>query len=286
MVLVVNKQWENAALLAEKYLDFRILVTVCEITDNQQRLDDYMNRFSNEGFSEFVYSWYMQENKQAKLISRCRKFTKTANNQTLSRFLSDHPSLSWMKDIFSQNFEMAAETLNDLALRETDSVRRRKTMLSLSKLSKLAASNDQEQDRLINGINRDLELIEFQEELPDYVLEVFGYNTLKPSVIPVKNLIHLYICPEYSDNTELEFKKALDLLQYVHEDQLKTNLKLTIWRTAILKDTWNEKNVDSPLEVLQNKMFYKLADLAVMLGKKELREENSFPIKVLLLCFR
>lgn len=226
-----------------------------------------MNRFGNEGFSEFVYSWYMQENKQAKLINRCRKIAKTPNNHTLTRFLSDHPSLSWMKDVFAQNFDEAAKTLNALAVRETESIRRKKTMLSLSKLSKLAASNEQDRDEFVIGINKDLELIEFQEELPDYVLESYGYDTVKPAVISPKNLIHLYVCSEYRDSTELDFKKALDLLQYVNEDELRTNLKLKIWRMAILKDNWHEKNVDSPLEVLQGKMFYKLADLAIMLGK-------------------
>ncbi|KRT80940.1 hypothetical protein AMK59_5694, partial [Oryctes borbonicus] len=165
--LVMNKQWNSAALLGEKYLDFKILVIICESTDNQQRLDEYMDRFNNEGFSKFVYEWYMQENKQAKLVNRCRKFNKTSN-RTLYTFLSEHPFLSWMKDVFNQNFDGAAETLNDLALHETESVRRKKTMLSLSKLAKLAASDERNQDKFVDSVNRDLELIEFQEEVPDY----------------------------------------------------------------------------------------------------------------------
>ncbi|GJQ78399.1 putative nuclear pore complex protein [Trypoxylus dichotomus] len=264
--LVINKQWDCAAVLGEKYLDFKILVIICESTDNQQRLDEYMDRFSNEGFSKFVYGWYMQENKQAKLINRCRKIAN-ASNKTLYKFLSEHPSLSWMKDVFNKNFDGAAETLNDLALHETESVGRKKTMLSLSKLAKLAASNGPTRDDFIDETNRNLELIEFQEEIPDYVLEEFGYDTVKPAVISPIKLIHLYICPEYRDSTELEFKKALDLIRYITDYELKTNLKLKIWRMAILKDSWNEKNVDSPLDVLQNKVFYKLADLAIMLGE-------------------
>lgn len=271
-------------MLGEKYLDFKILVLICELTDNQQRLDEYMNRFGNEGFSEFVYSWYMQENKQAKLINRCRKFAKTPNNQALSEFLMDHPSLSWMKNVFDQNFGIAAETLNNLALSETESVRRKKTMLSLGKLAKLACVNVD--DDFVNGINKNLELIEIQEEIPDYVLDGFGYDTVKPSVISPKNLIYLYISPDYRDSSELEFKKALDLLQYITEDELKTDLRLKIWRMAILKDSWNEKNVDSPQEILQNKMIYKLADLSIMLGNADFIIHHKHNLKKITLFRR
>lgn len=116
-------------------------------------------------------------------------------------------------------------------------------------------------------MNSQLELITFQEELPDYVLEEYGYDTLKPCVIPVMDLINLYICNEYKDASEVEFKKALDLLIYVENEDLREELRLNVWRNAILRDSWNITNVDSPLEVLQHTLFFRLADLAVMLGE-------------------
>lgn len=253
--------------MAEKYLDFETLVLICESTDNQQRLDEYMDRFNNEGFSEYVYTWYLQKNKQGKLIERCRKVTKPRNLQKLTHFLSDHPSLSWMQNIYDRKFENAADTLRNLASEETESVVRQKTMLSLCKLSKLAASKTVAADPYIQDVNSQLELITFQEELPDYVLEQYGYDTAKPCVIPAKDLINLYICPEFKDASEVEFKKALDLLLYVENEDLREELCLNIWRNAILRDSWNVSNVDSPLEVLQYTLFFRLADLALTLGK-------------------
>lgn len=143
-------------------MDFKILVITCESTNNQQRLDEYMDRFSNEGFSEYVFNWYMQENKQAKLINHCRTATKTQRNQSLSDFLTDHPSLAWMKTVFDQNYDATADILNDLAMREVESVRRRKTILSLCKLAKLINSDGQERNNYIDRINKSLELIEYQ----------------------------------------------------------------------------------------------------------------------------
>lgn len=43
--LIEGDQYELAAKLGEKYLDFQTLVIICDKTDNQQRLDEYIERF-------------------------------------------------------------------------------------------------------------------------------------------------------------------------------------------------------------------------------------------------
>lgn len=224
-----------------------------------------MERFSVEGFSEFVYSWYLQENKPGKLIDRCRTVAKTKNTQKLKTFLAGHPSLSWIQNIFDSKFSNAADILKDLAQQENELVTRQKTMFSLSKLAKLAAP-DGANENYIDYIDSHLELIAFQEDIPDYVLQHYGYDTLKPKVIPPKDLIHLYTCVEYKEACEIEFKKALDLLEYIDGNELKNELALNIWRAAILRDSWLKGNIDSPLEILQNILFFKLAQLALCLG--------------------
>ena len=45
--LVEHEQLERAAALAEKYCDFQVLVAICEQTENQDRLQRYMNQFQN-----------------------------------------------------------------------------------------------------------------------------------------------------------------------------------------------------------------------------------------------
>ena len=41
-------QYQWAAALAEKYCDFDILVQMCELTDNQTRLQHYMTKFADQ----------------------------------------------------------------------------------------------------------------------------------------------------------------------------------------------------------------------------------------------
>lgn len=225
-----------------------------------------MDRFSNEGFSEFVYSWYLQENKQGKLIDKCRKLGKSKNMQKLSSFLSGHPSLSWLQYIYEKKFSLASDVLLKLASEESESVMRQKTMLSLAKLSKLASPIVDANDPTVQNINSQLDLVTFQEELPDYVLERYGYNILQPSVIPAKDLISLYISTEYKDAGEVEFKKALEILRYIDNEELKEELNLKIWRSAILRDSWNLGCIDSPMDILHYTLFFKLVDLAILLG--------------------
>lgn len=282
---MVEKEWERAAVLAEKYLDFEALTIICESTDNQNRLEEYMDRFINEGFPEFVYSWYLQENKQGKLINKCRQLGKSKNMHKLSTFLSGHPSLSWLQYIYEKKFSLASDVLQNLASEETESVVRQKTVLSLAKLAKLASPVVDEDDLNVQKINAGLDLVAFQEELPDYVLERYGYNVLKPSVIPAKDLISLYICPEYKDAGEIEFKKALEILRYIKNEDLKEELNLDIWRSAILRDSWNLGGIDSPLEILQHTLFFKLVDLAVMLGNF-LYTKNDAVCDDAFVCFR
>lgn len=45
-------------MLAEKYCDFPSLVQICELTNNKNRLDGYMEKFAAQDFVGFLFSWY------------------------------------------------------------------------------------------------------------------------------------------------------------------------------------------------------------------------------------
>lgn len=52
-----EEQYENAAMLAEKYCDFASLIQICELTNNKKRLDNYMERFASQDFAGFLFAW-------------------------------------------------------------------------------------------------------------------------------------------------------------------------------------------------------------------------------------
>lgn len=119
--LVEDEQYELAAKLAEKYFDFQTLVIICDRTENQSRLDEYIERFKELNFSQFAISWHMKQNKQGDLFERFR------NNQLeLAKFLNNHPSLAWIQLLFNGEMGKASNVLYELAQNEVELVARKR----------------------------------------------------------------------------------------------------------------------------------------------------------------
>ncbi|GAB0092436.1 Nuclear pore complex protein Nup133 [Sergentomyia squamirostris] len=254
---VEDEQYELAAKLAEKYLDFQILVAICDRTKNQLKLEEYIERFKDLEFSQFAINWHLRQNKQQDLFDRFK-----SNQAALGRFLHDHPSLAWVQFLFNGELLKAAETLYALAQNETELIARKKTILSLAKLSFFAAG---ESSAEIEMINNELNLIEYQEQLPLGILQAFGYDTENPKVLRPEEIINLYISDENDTATEYDFRKALEMLQFVEDNH---DVKHKIWCATILRDSWRDYDMNNPLNDMQNMMFFKLIDCC------HLRDEN------------
>ncbi|XP_072031616.1 nuclear pore complex protein Nup133-like [Amphiura filiformis] len=256
MPLVDNGQHERAASLAEKYCDFGILVRLCEQTGNEERLQRYMKQFHNQGFSDFVFKYYMDEGKRGKLLSQ--PFTQHAE---LSEFLQSHDHLSWLHDIQTKDFIKAHRTLKKLALKETLSVSKKKTLLSLSKLSALACGVARESD--VDGLNAELEIILNQELLPKELIEKLTLDAEDQPVMAPWQLVELYISDSNVNANEYDFKKALDLLQYLPQDDPSyRSLVMKIWCRAILRDDWSEVQGVDPLDRYQDSIFFRTVEKA------------------------
>ncbi|KAK0083764.1 hypothetical protein PV325_008252 [Microctonus aethiopoides] len=260
--LIKNEQYENAAKIAEKYCDFASLVQICELTNNKNRLDNYTEKFASQDFVGFLFSWYVKDGRQGQLVERCRR---VGAGELVDKIL-EHPELSWVQGSLNGEYRLAANTLHTLALQEVDLVKRKKTMLSLSKLS-LLCSNESEDEiaEAASRINNELELIAHQEDLPDNVLQTYGYDTKKLRVLTPVELITLYTCEENSLANEFDFKKALDLLEYIVDNDDKSSLRLKIWARAALRDQW-DKTTKNPEKQIQQTMFCKLISLIHVMG--------------------
>ncbi|XP_012252662.2 nuclear pore complex protein Nup133 [Athalia rosae] len=262
--LIKEEQFEHAAVLAEKYCDFGSLIQICELTNNQNRLDSYMERFAGQDFVGFLFSWYVKDGRQGKLVQRCRR----GGAVELAEKLSEHPSLSWVQAALSDELRLASNTLHSLAMEEVELVTRKKSMLSLSKLALLAAGEHEEEvEKCLQKIDNELELIAHQEELPASVLASYGYDIDKLRVLTPSELITLYTCDENVLANEYDFKKALDLLEFVEVKEDKNSLRLRIWARAARKDRWDTVG-NNPEQQAQSTVFFKLVDLAHVMGAK------------------
>ncbi|XP_060515783.1 nuclear pore complex protein Nup133 [Cylas formicarius] len=261
---VEEQAWEQAAMLAEKYLDYEMLVAICELTNNEERLEEYKRRFVDSDFMEHMLNWYLKEGKHEKILNKNPTHGDAAVEYELRRFLDEHPSLLWVQQIYDKDFSAAAETLQCLSQRVSQSLKRKKTVLSLCKLAKLAAPEDD--NDFISEIDDQLELVSLQEYIPDYVLQKYGYDPMNPIVIAPREMIALYTCIEYSDSNELDYKRALSIIKFLETEEEKSEASLKIWRAALLRDFWNTPTLDSPLQYIQNTIFFKLANLCANLG--------------------
>ncbi|XP_006811533.1 nuclear pore complex protein Nup133-like [Saccoglossus kowalevskii] len=255
---VEQSQLERAASLAEKYCDFNILVKLCEETDNQERLQRYMNQFAEKGFTDFVFKWYLDEGKRGKLLSQPLPRNQQA---ALGQFLDSHDHLSWLHDIQMNSYSKAHDTLKRLAFKETEQFSRKKTLISLSKLSALASDEVQE-DEIQDLIDEQI-LLAHQEALPVNVLHSLQIDQDTMPPFSAMNLIQLYCSEHNSSSNEYDFKKSLDLLSYVSkEDAEYEELKLHIWCQSIKKDNWTQIQGPEPLASCEHTIFFRTLGLA------------------------
>ena len=79
------------------------------------------------------------------------------------------------------------------------------------------------------------------------------------------------------NSDHIDFKKALDLLQFVpaNDSELLDDLKLHIFAKAVLKDDWNAMDVDNPLQSVKDSTFFKLAEFCYLQGSSL---EECFPL--------
>ena len=268
---------EEATKLAEKYHEFQGLIRVCEIANDNDRLERYMDLFAEQDFANFVFDWHLRQGKQSKLLQH-RTYTSGKRQNQLGRFLEGHANISWLHDIQTGDFLESAKTLKALADSETDLVARKKTMLSIAKLSNLCANTtdgENNVDEALNLIDHEMNLINAQEQLPKSILEAYGFDSSdQMKVLSPRQLIELYISEENRDADQVDFKKALDLLDYLAPtggtpEQIERDLqdlKLRIWASAVSRNDWSEIPASDPVDLIKETVFFKLADDCYLQG--------------------
>lgn len=160
---------------------------ICDKTDSQSRLESYVKRFEKMDFSQFAINWHLRHSKQGVIFQRFK-----SNQQALSKFLCDHPSLAWVQLIFNGELDEASRVLFDLGKTETKLLKRRKSIMSIAKLAGYASGLDAND---LSQINQELLLIEYQEQLPIDVLYEFGCDPNNMVVLSPEKIIDVSFFP-------------------------------------------------------------------------------------------
>lgn len=106
-------------------------------------------------------------------------------------------------------------------------------------------------------------MIEHQSQIDNDILTALGFDVNQLRVLQPSEIIELYISEGYTRATEVEFRKALELLIYVDDDEIE--FRNRIWCAAIKRDDWRNINMDVPLDKISETLFFKLVELCFML---------------------
>ena len=195
-----------------------------------------------------------------------------------------------MHEIESGKYGDAVGTLKSLAYGQTTKVSDKKTLLSIAKLSVLASDEPPEAaDIELRGIEYDLNIISAQEQLPKCILESYGMSPKDMRPLTARELIELYISDDNTESDQVDFKKALDLVEYIspigagsmtdHEAE-KEAARLRIWAKSVLKDSWLTLSTDEPIEAIKETVFFKLVEFCYLQGL-DLKDNMPAPDRLL-----
>ena len=123
-------------ILTAQLQEFNELVQICDVLNDNQRLEQYKKQFKDEKFPEFLFQWFLLNGRKRELLTQSEEYWRE-----LDKFLVPHPELRWLHLVQTKQFEPASDLLTELALQEQDATTRRQTLFSLSKLSYLADYN-------------------------------------------------------------------------------------------------------------------------------------------------
>jgi len=195
-----------------------------------------------------------------------------------------------MHEIESGKYGDAVNTLKTLAYGETANVANKKNLLSIAKLALLASDESPDAaDIELKSIECDLTIIGAQEQLPNSVLESHGLTASDMRPLTARELIELYISDENSDSDQVDFKKALDLVDYIapvgtgsmfEYEAEKEASRLRIWAKSVLKDSWDALNTDEPVDAIKDTTFFKLVEFCYLQGL-DLKENMPAPDRLL-----
>ena len=67
----------------------------------------------------------------------------------------------------------------------------------------------------LRSIEYDLNIISAQDQLPECILDAYGFERSNMRPFTARELIELYISEDNAESDQVDYKKALDLVEYI-----------------------------------------------------------------------
>ncbi|KAJ0173865.1 hypothetical protein K1T71_011014 [Dendrolimus kikuchii] len=257
---------ERASALAEKFKDFELLIEMCVRGGDLGRLTTYIDKYSHEGMAEATFAWLAQRGgAEAAMLVRTLGAKYPGRLGAWLALVPGRAPLLALHHLATSRPDQAAGVLAALATDETESLNRMTTMASLAKLCLVASEETQPSD-VWRKVECQLALSEQHEALPRDIKLHNGLDTEDTGVLTPEQIVQMYVDSDSDSLTEFDFKKALDLTEFIQDMERRDDLRLRVWCACIRHDDWASCPVDSPAEQLHARTFFKLIDLVHVMG--------------------
>jgi len=271
MKLMKYKEHHKVIELAEKYGDHKVIVKVCFETNNIDLLYNFMDKLFEQNFRQTVFTWYLEQGKIAELLRNfCRK-SKYERDIVLA--LEAYPKYGWIAGGLSENIHYTCESLKQCWSKEKTNVLRKKSQLNLYKMAILAKNGPLAKYRELEQIDKDLEIIEHQLNIPKCVLEVCDLNLYNMPVLSPKEIFDFYLHEKNFTLDENQCLRALCVLNYIENKEEQEMLCRHLWCEAILRETLKyplpDQEIDDPVEFVNKLLFFKTLTLVFDKGLLE-----------------
>lgn len=258
--------------MAEKYTDHRVIVEVCFETNNIDLLYSFMDKLFEQNFRQTVFSWYLE---QGKIVEMLRNFCrKPKYEHDIALALEAYPKYGWIAGSLSENINLTCESLKQCWSKEETNVLRKQYQLNLYKMAVLAKNGPLAINPELDIIDRNLEVIEHQINIPDCVLELLNLNLSNMRVLSPVEIFNLYLHKNNITLDENQCLRALSMLQFVQNKEEREKLGRYLWCETILRETLkyplHDQEIDNPIELIDNLLFFKTLTLVCNKGLLDL----------------
>ncbi|KPI95286.1 Nuclear pore complex protein Nup133 [Papilio xuthus] len=274
-------QTQRAAALAEKFQDLELLVQLCVRDGDLPRLHTYMEKYADQGVAEIAFAWLASGGGERRAL--LVREVGAREPDRLARWLAARPERAQLRALHllarRRPAPAAAALLALLAPAHRThapppTLNRTTTIASLAKLCLLASEEEGAEEGALREAEAQLSLCEHHRALPAALRPLASAPAPTPApagdtdcpLLGARRLLQLYIESESETLTEYDYKKALDLTDFIEEPELREELSLQVWCACALRTRWEELASEAAAGALRDTALYRLADLVHLMG--------------------
>ncbi|GMT33798.1 hypothetical protein PFISCL1PPCAC_25095, partial [Pristionchus fissidentatus] len=206
--------------MAEKFKDFRLLMVITKSMEDDERrglLDGYKRRFKDDNFELYMCNYYLKNKMMDSLLEQ--------RGERVEAFMSEHDAIRWRRELQTEKYEKAANSLMTAAMQEQTALWDQKMYASLAFLSACCADENADSvrmEKVKRTADETLTLIGHQERVPLESITVMypeQRQRARPLTLDELMEVNLFECDDPNDYVDGLFRALVMLGDLANRDK-------------------------------------------------------------------